>query len=65
MGSGRKSGACRLYKDILYKEADGVAGGRVCLPEGTKKPEPSRAAVATAYKGGDLTRGPEARPGRA
>lgn len=63
-GSGRKSGACRLYKDILYKEADGVAGGR-CLPEGTKKPEPVRAAVATVNKGGDLTRGPGARPGRA
>lgn len=64
-GSGRKSGACSLYKDTLYKEADGVAGGRVCLPEATKKPEPSRAAVATANKGGYLTRGPGARPRRA
>lgn len=61
-GSGRKSGACSLYKDILYKEADGVAGGRVCLPEAMKKPEPARAAVATANKGGDLTGGPGARP---
>lgn len=42
-----------------------MAGGRVCLPEGTKKPEPVRAAVATVNKGGDLTRGPGARPGRA
>lgn len=32
---------------------DGVAGGRVCLPEGTKKPELARAAVATADKGGE------------
>lgn len=42
-----------------------MAGGRVCLPEGTKKPEPARAPVATSNKGGDLTRGPGARPRRA
>lgn len=54
-----------FIRTILYKEADGVAGGRVCLPEGTKKPEPVRAAVATVNKGGDLTRGPGARPERA
>lgn len=39
-----------------------MAGGRVCLPEAIKKPEPARAAVATANKGGDLTGGPGARP---
>lgn len=42
-----------------------MAGGRVCLPEAMKKSEPARAAVVTANKGGDLTRGPGARPRRA
>lgn len=30
-----------------------MAGGRVCLPKGTKKSEFARAVVATANKGGE------------